>query len=248
MPQLPTDDVPHTALTDHRLLRKPAPLATVALDPRQLVFFSNTEQHLPEREKERSRGILLAQEAMRINNGPLASEAAELLNPLDILDLDQKWLEALGDDVESLFQLGAALIMLRDGDTARLCWQKALEVQPGHEDTINALMLLYQQDENWELTLSYADRLLKENPFDPRAHWTRTLALDQLGRTSEAIASAEGLLQLDPSAWFVRAWLVGTYRMQGDQAAAEAQRDILSRLPRPDGPPRGASEGNRSNQ
>lgn len=234
MPPLTTADVPHTALTDHRLLREPArfPIRPDAgpAPSGGLRCFAGAETRVPPRELERARGIVLASQ-IGSDRPDLLAQARQLLHPG--ADDERSILEQHADDLEVLTLLGTVYARTQRPDLALACWRRVVEAEPTNERALMLLTLFFLRSPDVTPGRDFAERLVKVNPHLPSHHWMLARLQERMGRIDESIAAAERTLQLDPTAQEVRRWLVRAYdrRQQPEQRAAH--EDILKRMESP---------------
>jgi tetratricopeptide (TPR) repeat protein len=239
MPPLPSHDIPHTALTDHRILTQPkgrparsesdpadgTPPAPAGGPPRLNLFL---EADMSKEAIDRARGLLLAVFAANRSDPKLAIEALRQFKfpsepgatPLD----------NLGNDVEVLERAGVLFVLLNQPEPATRIWQRVLELDPTNERVLHysALFRLKTGDHAGSLTLF--DQLITENPHLAEYHWLRASAQEKVGRMEDAIRSAERTLELDPTAIPIRDWLAQAYDRAGRSADADRQRQVIARM------------------
>ncbi len=232
MPSAPTRGIPHTALTDHRLLRtpqkSPAPNSSVAIEPSRLVPFTYGEQRLSPELARRAEGL------MRANLGALRGMPAEviqaerLLNPKR-LPTDQL-IEQYHDDFTVLYQLGLAFVTQNRPRDAFLAWQAALKIEPTQEQLRQQLATMMLRAGDVERGIPVVEGLVKDHPYSAEFRWMLADALAKQGKMKEAVAAAEATLERDPTAIQVRLWLARTYAELGDEARSLEQQRTINRM------------------
>jgi tetratricopeptide (TPR) repeat protein len=229
MPPLATHDIPHTALTDHRILRDPkaAPTDGDAVND-ALAIFTENEGALPADELRRARGLLLASQAASGNDPDMAKQALDLLGAGDSAPGGS--LLAQEADPAALAKIGIAQVLAGNHDEALSAWDRALRAEPNHETSLHSLALYFLSAGDVERGLATALRLAQADPTNSEFRWLSALFLDRAGRREEALAAAEKSVELDPTALHVRQWLATAYQRAGEPQKALEQKDLLQRL------------------
>lgn len=251
MPRQSADGVPHTALTDHTIRRRPGgtpdgpPAATVAA---AFVPFDAAGDRLPAREVARARGLHLAGEALA-RRDPAAAEAAELFlvpgaarvgDPAAVV-------AALGDDVESLAAVAALAEAAGRTEVAAACHERVLAIDPEDEQALVFLAATLGRAGRLAGAIELADRLVAAHPAIAAHHRLRGRILAASGRPGDATAAARAAIDRDPSATDLRRWLAGGLRRagrDGEAAAEERRADAIETATRGRGAgDRGAAQG-----
>jgi hypothetical protein len=237
MPPLSTHDVPHTALTDHRILRKPAqaaaPEAEGSTNLELASVFDNADERLPKRVVDRAKGLVMVRQPEVIRNSQLLTLAQNLIAPVTEQMAARNhlaFLDVIGDDVDALIGLGNSFQIQRDYERAHACWQQLLQISPHDEIALWWMLANNHQRGNLQQAAAYLDRLIALLPTDPKLHGRRAHILGQMGRLSEGIEAAERALELDPTLIQVREWLVEAYTATDQPAKAGAQRQLIKRM------------------
>ena len=233
MPRLHLQDVAHTALTDHRVLRRPEfnSRARRLTKTEDLVPFDGAEDRLPRREVDRARGIAIANSATARDDKILATRAEHYLVPPQAANSNLvQIVEAIGDDPPVLNALGAVYKLTDRKPAAESCWRRVLELDPHNETALDSLITLSHDQREFTDTRQYIDRLLAINPNLASLYGRRSDVSGQLGEVSEGIQSAQRGLKLDPTMLQLREWLIDAYRRNGQEAESEQQRVLLERL------------------
>ena len=233
MPQLSSEDVPHTTQTDHRILRRPSEASVPDVDfhvpLKDATVFDDASARLPRRAIDRARGIAL----MSVGGAQDAAggqHAESLLLAGGVLTEDVgAGLELLGDDIPALLALGTACRIQGRSHEAVICWQEALRYDPKDEQALTLLAMHYHEQNDTQSALEYMNRLIKLTPDVPTLLGRRAHMLGQLGDLSGAIESAYGALKHDPSLTQIREWLVEVHTLRGETEQAEQQQRLLER-------------------
>jgi Tfp pilus assembly protein PilF len=222
MPRFPAADV-HTSETDHRILRRPATVEPHPHKPdrfrdAKLVIFEEPGVELSKPQRDRARGIVLAEQAAGGGTMTQAQQAIELL---------QKATRQFPDDVEEWFTLGRALEAAGQPDLAAEAWQQVIKLRPSHEEALEALATMNHRLRKMPQARDFYERLIELNP--KRANYYGRLAhvLGQLDDVPRAIEIAEKCLTLNPSLVQTHVWLTEAYQRVGNEKmAAEHQAKI----------------------
>ncbi len=103
-------------------------------------------------------------------------------------------------DSRSIFNEGVAALQKGDTTTALARFQEALTQEAGFVEAMRAIYTIHLVEKRPAEALASADLLLALRPEDPDALRARYEALEQLGRSSEAVAALEQLVKIDRSA------------------------------------------------
>ncbi|MBI3863524.1 MAG: hypothetical protein HY290_16660 [Planctomycetia bacterium] len=225
MPKFPASDV-HAAQTDHRVLRKPRhePQESGSEQRRrddEIVLFSEPGAQVDAREWERARGIFLAERAASGGTADQAKRAVDLLAPI---------VKKLPADVEGRYLLGRAHEKLQQNRRSVQVWKEALEIDPRHEDTLDALAVHYHDLHDLAEARRYYERLIEINPEKSQYYGRLAHVLGQLGDFQRAIISAERCLEINPSLSQSHSWLAEVYRGMGDAERAAIHESKLKQF------------------
>lgn len=234
MPNHATADIPHTASTNHRVVRhadEDAGHDHHQHGPKTLVLFDGAESRIPRREIDRIEGLLASGQPDVLRDPEAMKHVAELLVPkgVDMNDM-RSVLAALEGDDEALMAI-ASLFMAGGRTTAAVqCWEQGLANDPANEEALLMLCGNAVRNRRSEEALSLCDRLIAVNPSRADYHARRAAILASLGRRAEAIEAARRGLELDPALLPLRAGLAQAYGESGMEAEAAAERELLEAL------------------
>ena len=221
MPTLPTNDVPHTSQTDHRILRRRPVDGGGLKSPGRLIIFDDADKRMPKREVDRARGIMMVLEAEKTSNALLASQAESLLRPL---------IPAAADDVRMREVLGTAASLQGNVADAEKHWLHVLHVDSNREFVLEKLATLAHDTKDYATGLKYLNRLLAINPWRGELHGRKAHMLSSQHRIDEAIETAERGLEIDPTFEQLREWLIQAYDSKANAKERAKHADILRRL------------------
>lgn len=216
MPSVDASDVPHTAQTDHRVLRRydgvplPGPAST------ELDVFD--QEYLPQRAVQRAYGLLLAGTA---GDSRRAAEALAALEPF-----------LRESAVDTAVWAEASWLLLRLGDltsAARLA-RRVIDLDPKHPSALEALTQVQQADGQYQQALDHLNELLRQAPLNSTFHLRKARILLALGRSQDAIDQLEHTLSINPLHSQARQLLIDTLQAAGSADEATLQLHLQQRL------------------
>jgi tetratricopeptide (TPR) repeat protein len=198
MPRFPTADIAHTAVTDHRILRR-LEEGDPALAQRRLprpgeipiVEFSGKERAPDDPDRDRDLGVALTYLTRRPS--PLRKHCAPLAFPLV-----QKAVEAAPDDVVAQEALAWGLTLQGRSEEALAAYAATLARAPERETTLNLAAALAEGRGRWEDAAAYLRRVLRVNPWSWDYHYSLARVLAQKQDWPAALEACEKALQLAP--------------------------------------------------
>jgi hypothetical protein len=207
MPKSETSNVPHTAQTEHRIVR-----SSEQLNERLLVsqpeVFDNAEERLPAWEVDRARGISMMSTAWARNDPKLATAARELLLPASGAGFSTKSaIIKLGQDKTVLAEIAASYWITGPRELALPFWERAVEIDPNDETSLGGLASIAISEQNWEDANARLEKLTDLVPSDPQWIIQRAKVLFELGRLNESRQLVELALKLNPDQPEIRRWL-----------------------------------------
>ncbi|MBL8815709.1 MAG: hypothetical protein JNL58_06740 [Planctomyces sp.] len=230
MPSLQATDVPHTAQTDHRVLRRKADiLAEDTHEDREFrmpVIFEEAGYEIPEHEKLRARFILSAE------NLDSAREPAKMTQ--ETLALISQLIPVADDDAD-LFEAGGLVYeQLRNTKLTENHWKKALEIRGGDDEAILELLAtMHHNRGDARRARDYYAQLVLSNDSRPTYFGRFAHVLGQSGQMREGLIAAKRALSLNPGLPQAQFWLSEAYETLGNSAEARyhrAQAEELVRL------------------
>ncbi len=229
MPRINSTDISHTAIIDHRILRRPEPAGTHPV-PRKLlpgevplVYFYKDLIEPDDPDVARDLGIALV--GLARFRTPLAEQLGDTALPFldSALQTGPRDSEALRSKAFILGQRGQhreALDLL----------DKVLARSPHHEmaleDAANHADLAGQRDR----ALAYCRRLLAVNPHLTRYRVLHVRLLNLQGDFEKAIAECLEVLQSNPASVQLRSLLVSCYLKSGNRTRAREEFAIIVKL------------------
>ncbi len=240
MPADTQTNVPHTAQTDHRILRQPPKKRPRLADPTpkqpaidKLRVFGNKEL-LPGWEQSRAIGIAMMTQAWRSENLLQARQAISKLVPEPTIEAGpDAMIAALTPDVPALNEVASYLWLIDKPNAAAKCWEHILELAPQDETALAGMLLVSRKRGNAQEAIRYLDQVLGITPDAPQWLTQKAKLLWELDRPAEAFAVAEQLLVAevaDPTLIEIRQWLAQSYRDTGNLDQAMIHEQTLKRL------------------
>ncbi len=233
MPRYGAADIPHTASTDHRIVRRPDRQPPRPADPDRARYADFYRDRFPQGDPQAERNLGLGLVAM-MQAGTLTprrhGEGAFLLLE-----------SALGQyprDAELRESKAKALVLLGRPAEALPDVRAALAGRPGDWWLHAQAALAEQQAGQTERALDGWRKAVECNPCRPEPQVSLLALLLRAGRLDEARACCQRLLRLDPfNLSGLQAW-VGFLLEDGKRAEAERAFDVIRRLRPPDLPQR----------
>ncbi len=230
MPRQSTTDVPHTAATDHRIVRstssKPAQKA-LRFDTRGdwlLKPFGGRRVDPGNRKAERDLGIALTLAAGRglIAALPAADQALVLFGrgPAD-------------EDSDAWEAKGLASLVQNDSSAAQAAFEKALSLQPQREDSLAGAARAASDVGQLDAALSYSRRVVAANPWIPVYRKQLAFLLRRKQLWDEVRSQCQAWMRLDPSNAEARMLWVSCLIRAGDKDKARQEFARLEALQPP---------------
>lgn len=237
MPADTQTNVPHTAQTDHRILRQPLEKRSLRTQPtskslaiEELQIFGD-EKRIPTWEQSRAIGIAMMTQAWRTENLNLARQAITKLIPATTIQAGpDAMIAALTPDIPALNEVGSYLWLTDNPDAAAKCWTHILELAPNDETALAGMVLASRRGGNAQAATHYVDRVLRLTPESPQWLTQKTKLLWEQEQFDQAFETAEKLLRADPTLIELRQWLAESYREQGKPDQAKIHQQTLKRL------------------
>jgi predicted CXXCH cytochrome family protein len=222
MPRLGSSDVAHTAVTDHRILRRPdeqgAPAGPLLLEPgtHPLAYFHTSLTGPGDPEGERDLGLALVELARPY--GPAARPVAPIALP---------YLEGAvrraPDDVAAWEAKGYALWLDDQGPAALAAFDAALAAAPERERSLTDAAMLATALGRLDAAADYWRRAIAVNPWAASYHGRLARLLAERHDWQGALAECQTALRLNPYDRETRLVLVGCYLRSGSVAQARAE-------------------------
>jgi Flp pilus assembly protein TadD len=227
MPRLAITNIPHTAATDHRILRGGG-LGSVAGGPPdaadQPAEIPLVDYHWglmsaeERRDSARDLGVALGWYARGGNAPPLARVAATRALPL---------LEAAvrdrPDDLGARESLGHAYRFLDRPEDALRTFEEVLHIEPGHELTLRSTGLLLAGLQRLERARSAFQAAIAVNPWRSDYHAALAQVCYQAGDWSGAVSACQAAIRLNPDLFAARSLLIQSFLRSRHPEEADAE-------------------------
>jgi predicted CXXCH cytochrome family protein len=224
MPRFAASDVAHTAITDHRIVRRPDQ-SQPRRDPVALLPWQSPLEHF--HEKLLPPGQLLKRELA------IAYVQSGMAYALALTHLD----ECLGrqpDDVPVLKAKGIALAHLGSAGEALRTFERILSLVPDHENALAMAGSLAAQLDKLDRAEDYWHRVIKVNPHFSNHYLELARVLFRRERWDEAAREARAALDLNPTRHEARRILLVCYLRLGDREKARSEWQVYQEFKPPD--------------
>ena len=227
MPSLPIEDVPHTAHTDHRILRsknhsrKTRDVSDDLIEESRNMVFTDGQNQIPQHEVDRARGIFLAETAYSSDKPALAIEAMALLYPA---------MHEISGDIETAEAAGRAAVAGGNLKAAISAWDTALKKHPDDEGLLLLRATILHDMNRWNEAADTYSGLIKVNPHRSIYHGRYAHVLGRLGRWEDGIRAAQKALEINPSLIQAHMWLSQVYQQTGNPEQSQHHRNLGDRL------------------
>jgi hypothetical protein len=223
MPRFGTSDIVHTAITDHRLLRRPSPPHAIkeTLHPDSLALFHPSA--VPDKEFRRALAIafvqLLREDAVEPQR--FAAPAVQLLENALVED---------ADDVPAWHAKGTALMKRGRLAEALAAFESALSLQPRKESCLAEAAEAAQLLDRLSESQAYWKRAIETNPWRPGYRARLTALLIQRQAWEEAKRQCAAWRRLEPWSSDAALMWITCLLHEGDRAGARAEFARLEAL------------------
>jgi tetratricopeptide (TPR) repeat protein len=229
MERFQTSDIAHTAVTDHRILRRrqteiKKPPRFLRPDEVPLVHF-HRQLLRPEEDVERELGIALVRLAYQ-------QHRAEPI-PLGLERLEkslQKW----PGDQPALDAKGLGLTLLGRNKDALETLESLLERNPEHEEALGWAATLAGQLGQLDKSVSYWQRTIAINPYFSEYHYALGVVHFRKDQWKEALVQAREALRLNASRLDARKLLILSLARLGDRKKALEEFEVFKGFRPPD--------------
>jgi hypothetical protein len=233
MPRYGAADIPHTASTDHRIVRRPDRQPPKPVDPDKARFADFYRDRFPHGDPQAERNLGMG--LVRMMHGGMLQPARYAPGALLLLE------SALGrypQDAELRTAKAQTLLLLGRPAEALPDARAALALRPGNWRLLGQAAEAARQEGQTEQALADWRRAAEINPTVPEYQYHLLTLLMRLGRGDEARAHCRQLLRLDPFSVAGRQASVEFLLQEGRKAEAESEFNVLRRLKPPNLPQR----------
>ena len=241
MPRQSSSDVAHTAITDHRILRRPsqpvgarppggAPLPGSHSGEFPLLAFPPDRFNLEDRLFSRDLGLALT----RLAQSETHNRSGRLQLTQDALRLLDAAVKAFPEDMSAWQARGYALWQQNIKEEARVSFESALRLAPEHETTLTFAASLAAELGQHDNAIALWQRALAANPWTARSHYELARLFALRLQWPKAAEEANAVLRLNPFHLEARKLLVVCYQQMRKKTQARAEFDRLIELNPPD--------------
>ncbi|MFN0051248.1 MAG: tetratricopeptide repeat protein [Planctomycetales bacterium] len=220
MPRLEANNVPHTAQTDHRIVRRPG-LASETSRMELPELFDGAEARLPAADLDRARALYLAGQRQQGTDGKALAGLERRLEELHRHN---------PQDIEVLEALATLCLRQRKFEEARGYWLQVHDLRPRNERAVQQLALYASQTGQVEPAISLYQQAIELTPWQADLHGRLAELLWQAGQREAALDAARQGLETDPTLVPTRRWLAHRYRDLGRDQEADQEERILERM------------------
>ena len=222
MPRFSVTDIPHTALTDHRILRRPDFSLSSVSKPSTSDVFEEGEPALPEWEIHRARALALRLDRSLAKTPEDIALAVETLRSLEPM---------LADDPEIPAMLAWLAGQQKDSVAMEKAARRTLELNPHRYEAQEQLLQSLLGRQAWSEGETLCRQLIARDPSRAMYHALLADVLFKQGHVRDGIDAAEKSLVCDPTQRGVRQRLIEMYRQSGDPQRSNEHQAVLTRLP-----------------
>jgi Flp pilus assembly protein TadD/uncharacterized membrane protein len=230
MPRAGSSNIAHTAITDHRIIRRADKGSRSGTAPRPLkpgeiplVHFHRDLVSSEDNELSPDLGLALAELA---RNYPTLERHACLI----ALPLLEAAVHSCADDVAAWEGQGYVLWRLDRKEEALHAFEAALTKAPERETTLTYAAVLASTMGRTEAAISYWRRAVRANPWSSQYHYQLAKHLAQHQDWSSAISEGEAARRLNPASEETRTLLITCYLRAGQKDRARAELGTLIAL------------------
>lgn len=229
MPRAGSSNIVHTAVTDHRILRRPDPgpavKGTIPAGELPLTTFGGAAVWPADPERERDLAVAFSR---------LPQGSADTARPA--ADRLQTFVARHRGDVEAWEALAAFRLTLGDTGEALKAAERAVAARPDRERALAQAAECALRAGQADRAEEFARKARGLNPGDPEHRYRLVVALIDLGRFADAEAEVQGLLAITPNHPPARAALAVCGFKLGRVREARAELDRAAALNPADGP------------
>jgi tetratricopeptide (TPR) repeat protein len=226
-----TEDIPHTAATDHRILRSVRSKPTRQMPWTDnsggwlLTPFGGRRVELGDRQAERDLGIALIQ----ASSGSLVPASRGAVQAQFLLDRAQ----VAPDDSDAWEAEGYALLLQHNGAGARAAFDQSLSVRPERERALAGAAEAAGQEGQVEKAIDYWRRAVKVNPWMPIYRRQLALLLMRKQLWDEVRSTCQAWMRLDPGSTEARMLWVTCLASAGEKDKAREEFTHIEALQPP---------------
>src|SRR5262249_11603022 len=223
MPRLPSRDVVHTAVTDHRILRtRPEEKASRPEERGMLVSFYRGQPGLSEQEANRNRGLALVNALRNMPPGPAGAQYSG-----EALPLLESGSGQAQDDVPAWEAMAHALFLQGRLEESLATSEAVLAAAPNRELTLVSAAAAAEGLHRRQAALDYWQRVVAGNPYRSDHHFHLARVLGGERRWTQATQEARAAVRLNPGDVESHLVLAVCLLRAGNQEEALAEIDTV---------------------
>ncbi|QDV49949.1 tetratricopeptide repeat protein [Gimesia fumaroli] len=223
MPKRSAFSVPHTSLTDHRIIRHKNQPPQTSAQTERFSDFRKPEDENAAYDIQRARGFFYVSLAETRNDLKYAQQALQLLLPL---------LHKDSTDEDLITQVGLAYNLLGEKAKAKAILERALKVNPNSETALRKLTEICHDTGDYKSGIEYGKRFIEINPWRSLIYGRLVHMLGLTQQFDEGIEYANRGLKINPSIWQLHGWLAQVYEQRGQtELSQQHQKKLQPFLP-----------------
>ncbi|WP_339733401.1 multiheme c-type cytochrome [uncultured Gimesia sp.] len=224
MPKRAAFSVPHTSLTDHRILRNKNERPQKPAQTERFTVFRKPQDANSAYDLQRARGFFYISLAETKNDLQYAQQALQLLLPL------------LGEDSadEALItQVGLAYNLIGERAKAKATLERALKLNPNSEAALQKLTAICHDTGDYQAGIQYAKRFIEINPWRSQIYGRLVHMSGLTNQFDQGIEYANRGLKINPAVWQLHGWLAQVYEQQGKTELSQQHQQKLQQFQPP---------------
>lgn len=224
MPQRQAKSVPHTSLTDHRIVRNKKDSHTRKTTQSELfTVFREPKDVNAAYDLNRARGFFYIYLAETKKELQYVQQALQLLLPL----LDENV-----SDKELITQIGIAYFLIGNKAKAKTFFERALKLNPKSEAALLKLTTICHESGDYSSGIQYAKQFIEINPWRGQVYGRLVHMSGLTNEFEEGIKYANRGLEVNPASWQLHGWLSQVYQQMGKtELSNQHQKKLQQFLP-----------------
>jgi predicted CXXCH cytochrome family protein len=230
LPGKKSEDIPHAAVSDHRIPRRPDRVSSSSNADKAngppLRWFHEGRIHSLDRD-EMQRDLALAMIQMSWNVRPKEAQPQIARQAMPLLEAA---VARAPDDQDAQAALGNALGIAGSNSAALTALDKVLSRSPRREDALIAAATYAAAMGRTDAAAGYYERLIRVNPWLPSYRYSYAKVLHQRQEWMKAIDACRAAIRLDPISTASRRLLTDCLKANGEQTKAVDELRILQAM------------------
>ena len=223
MPRHSTSDIAHTAVTDHRIVRRPAPPKPEGKgQPRSLALFH--ADRIDPTTPARKRDLAIAYWMLRARAKGEPGDSSE-----KVIDLLEGYHEANPGDADAWQALGLSLFLLHEDDEAEAAFRAEYRLRPQSELALYGLASVAQRKGATKSAAQFWRGAIEINPQNAFYREQLAKSLDKLQDHPGELEQIQHWLRLEPFSANARRSEVDALRRLGRREEYESRLELMHR-------------------